>query len=226
MDKGGTLLNIIGDIADGSLGKKVFDNITQKAASKIVGKFAESELGKCLKGHWSSFKDGLGKIIANGADKFGSSKLGEAISGTWDVFSKTKLGRFAGSAALVEGGKLITSSIDDFKSTHDLGKALVGGTIDTVKDVGPVNGALIGAEFGPVGALIGGGIGAANKLAQYIDPHLYGNIKKGAYKIVGKSEKIAEEAGKKVNKAAKNLYDKFKKGEQRVKTAASWFKLA
>ncbi|MFS9337175.1 hypothetical protein QM361_03880 [Streptococcus intermedius] len=83
----------------------------------------------------------------------------------------------------------ISSGVSEYGKTKSVGKGIIGGTIDTVKSVGPLEGMTIGATvgslFGPggtvVGALFGGFIGSANTFGQFLWPNAYDDIKKGAY---------------------------------------------
>ena len=123
---------------------------------------------------------------------------------------------------------------------HDVGKAAVGGTIDTISNVGPLDGMWLGAKVGAVakhpmgivvGSLVGLGIGTANLIGTAFFPKqkkaIYNGIKNGAYAAVDWVEDKALSAGKAVKKSmesvksiGKNVSNFFNGG---AKTVSSWF---
>ena len=120
------------------------------------------------------------KYVAKGGKLFG--KLGT-------VFTYADLGITA-----------VSSGVNEFVETKNIGKAVVGGTLEGVKKVGVLEGATIGGSIGgaigtaipvpvlgtlsgaAVGALAGAAIGGINQLAQFFNPHLYDDVKDFAYK--------------------------------------------
>ncbi|MQS53548.1 hypothetical protein [Companilactobacillus mishanensis] len=93
-----------------------------------------------------------------------------------------------GAAALDVGFNAGAEYIDQ-KGKKNVGMAIQNGAIDTVTSIGPVSGAMYGAEFGPFGAAIGGVAGTAMAITKFIDPkigsHLKGDLK-GTNKVIGK----------------------------------------
>ena len=104
----------------------------------------------------------------------------------------------------------ISGGANEFVETKNIGKAVVGGTLEGVKKVGVLEGATIGGSIGgaigtavPVpilgtlsgatfGALTGVAIEGINQIVQFFNPHLYDDIKDFAYEgidAVGKGVK-------------------------------------
>ncbi|MFL0252829.1 hypothetical protein ACJDT4_20685 [Clostridium neuense] len=86
----------------------------------------------------------------------------------------------------------ICSSITDGIKEKSIGKGIIGGTIDTLKSIGPLDGTLVGASIGScilpgpgtvIGAVVGAGLGFLNRGVQTVFPKAYDNIKDGAYKL-------------------------------------------
>lgn len=54
------------------------------------------------------------------------------------------------------GVTFVPSGVDEYGKTGSIGKGVIGGLIDTVKSVGPLEGMTIGAAVaGPLGAIFG-----------------------------------------------------------------------
>jgi len=63
-----------------------------------------------------------------------------------------------------------------------IGKGIIGGGIEMVKSIGPLEGMSIGATFwGPIGAGFGFAFGVINMLGQFAIPNAYSDIKKTAF---------------------------------------------
>ncbi len=122
------------------------------------------------------------------------------------------LGTAAQVATYVQlGVTFVSSTVNEYGKTGSIGKGVIGGAIDTVKSVGPLEGMTIGgAVAGPPGAILGGIVGGANKVAQFIWPNAYDDIKDGAYKLYDKSTKIINGVSKKVGKAAEQSFNTVK----------------
>lgn len=97
------------------------------------------------------------------------------------------LGKVATVATYAQlGVTFVSSGVDAYGKTGSIGKGVIGGAIDTVKSVGPLEGATLGAALGTVvpgvgnvlGAGLGFGIGTINSLNQLYNPHFYDDIKK------------------------------------------------
>ena len=88
--------------------------------------------------------------------------------------------------------------MDEYGKTGSIGKGIIGGGIETLKSIGPLEGMTIGAAIGTavpipmvstaVGAGIGGLIGLVNVGRQFANPYLYDDIKDGGYKLYDKGK--------------------------------------
>ncbi|RSJ14978.1 hypothetical protein D8831_09855 [Streptococcus intermedius] len=111
----------------------------------------------------------------------------------------------------------ISSGVSEYGKSKSVGKGIIGGTIDTVKSVGPLEGMTIGATVGSVipgigtalGAGIGGAIGTVNMLGQFWKPRFYDDIKKGAYGLYDGARELGKatiaRTGDIVNSASKTI---------------------
>ena len=133
-----------------------------------------------------------------------------------------------------------SSSETDSKTTAGkVGKSIVGGTIDTISNVGPLDGMWLGAKVGGlagpqgavVGSVVGLTVGTANLIGSAFFPKqkkaIYNGIKNGAYAAVDWVEDKALSAGKAVTQSmesvksiGKNVSNFFNGG---AKTVSSWF---
>ncbi|USS90293.1 hypothetical protein [Fructilactobacillus carniphilus] len=120
-----------------------------------------------------------------------------------------------------------SSAVGEFQKTKSIGKASIGGALDTVKSVGPLEGAAVGASVGgaigsvvPIfgtgvgvlaGTVFGGIFGASNSINNFIHPHFYSGLKKTAYSDYDKIKKTAYSDYDKIKKTAYSDYDKIKK---------------
>ncbi|MDR0299595.1 MAG: LXG domain-containing protein [Streptococcaceae bacterium] len=85
----------------------------------------------------------------------------------------------------------ISTGITEGLKEKSVGKGVIGGTIGTVKSVGPLEGMAVGATIGSIfpgpRTIIGGGLGLAlgtvNMAVQWVNPHLYNDVQKGAYEL-------------------------------------------
>ena len=175
------------------------------------------------------YATGLGNIAKDfiKSDKF---KIGGEIVG-WGVLT-------------VEEGvniyKNYNNSKTDSKTTvGKIGKSVLGGTIDTISNVGPLDGMWLGAKLGvkagPKGLIIGtiGGlaVGTFNLVTSAVAPEfkksVYDGIKNFAYGAVDVVESGVESIGngihqglETVKSVGKNVSDFFNGG---LKAASSWF---
>lgn len=126
------------------------------------------------------------------------------------------------------GVTFVSSGVNEYGKTGSIGKGIIGGAIDTVKSLGPLEGMAIGSQVGgaigtaipiPIvgtvsgavgGAIIGGVVGGANKIAQFIFPDMYDNIKDGAYKLYDKASERVGSAAKHVGKSVEQGVDTVK----------------
>lgn len=134
-----------------------------------------------------------------------------------------------------------SSSETDSKTTAGkVGKSIVGGTIDTISNVGPLDGMWLGAKIGaatgnPIGiaagTVAGLALGSFNLVTSAVNPKfkksVYNGIKNGAYAAVDWVEDKALSAGKAVTQSmesvksiGKNVSNFFNGG---AKTVSSWF---
>lgn len=156
-----------------------------------------------------------------------------------------------GSAAQIAtyaqlGVTFVSSGVNEYGKTGSIGKGVIGGAIDTVKSIGPLEGMTIGAQIGGVigsaipiplvgtvsgavgGAIVGGVIGGSNKLVQFFKPDLYGNIKDGAYKLYDETTETIGNISKKIGKAVgqntdtvKNVYENVQQTGKAIGKALS-----
>ncbi len=134
-----------------------------------------------------------------------------------------------------------SSSETDSKTTAGkVGKSIVGGTIDTISNVGPLDGMWLGAKIGAAstnpmvvvgGSLLGLGLGTANLIGSAFFPKqkkaIYNGIKNGAYAAVDWVEDKALSAGKAVTQSVESVKSIGKKVSNffngGAKTVSSWF---
>lgn len=113
-------------------------------------------------------------------------------------FANTGLGKVITSPWFLTGAKGVVSGVSSYMDVssdayHDVGKATVGGTIEAIASIGPIDGALMGASVaGPLGALVGFGLGGFSQTVQFFKPDLKDDLKKKAYEAVDN----VREAGK------------------------------
>ena len=131
------------------------------------------------------------------------------------------------------------SKTDSKTAVGKVGKSVLGGTIDTISNVGPLDGMWLGAKAGglagPQGAVIGaiGGlaVGTFNLVTSAVAPEfkksVYDGIKNFAYGAVDVVESGVESIGngihqglETVKSVGKNVSDFFNGG---LKAASSWF---
>lgn len=104
-----------------------------------------------------------------------------------------------------------SSGVSEYGKTGSIGKGVIGGTIDAIKSVGPLEGMTIGAAAGGLpGAAIGGVLGSANVIIQFINPNLYDDIKNGAYKLYDKGTETVKSIGKGFNQGVNTVKSVFK----------------
>jgi hypothetical protein len=146
-----------------------------------------------------------------------------------------KLGTVAMYAQL--GITFASSSVNEYGKTGSIGKGIIGGAIETVKSIGPLEGMTIGAQIGtviggPTGAVIGAGIGGAvglfNVGVQLVWPDAYDNGKKWAYKKYDEAAKTVKDIGKGINQGVdtvKHVFDDIGNTGKPIGKAISGIKL-
>ncbi|RSH96206.1 hypothetical protein D8895_06885 [Streptococcus sp. BCA20] len=129
------------------------------------------------------------------------------------------------------------SKTDSKTAVGKVGKSVIGGTIDTISNVGPLDGMWLGAKAGALGghpvegALIGLGVGTFNLITSAVAPEfkksVYDRVKNFAYGAVDVVESGVESIGKglhqgleTVKSVGKNVSDFFNGG---LKAASSLF---
>lgn len=144
-------------------------------------KFSTNSIGKAI----DNFNKGLGYVLPSSAikqtitDTVKNSKIYKELSkNAWLGKSAKFLGKAGTILTYVDlGTTFVGSATQEFSDSKHLGKAAAVGTIDTIKSIGPLEGATIGSAFGPWGTLIGGGIGTVNMVVQWFKPDLYKDLK-------------------------------------------------
>lgn len=116
--------------------------------------------------------------------------------------ASTPLGKAAGKALncpwiglVIDGGFSAYHAYNDKSDPayNHLGKSIAGGVIDAVFNVGPIDRALIGAQFGgPWGAAIGFGIGTLSQIAQFMLPDARDGVKDAVYGWIDDGEKVGK----------------------------------
>ena len=162
-NKGGTL-------------KKVFDGISDIAnpVETIVKKGLEAardagmaKLGKYIKGG----EEATG-LLGKGLKYF--PKVAKALGKVGTVMTFADLGITA-----------ISSGVDEFSKTRDVGKAVGKGALSAVASVGPLEGATIGGAIaGPPGAFFGAGVGAVIQGLKWLEPKFFDDPVQGTKNII------------------------------------------
>ena len=175
------------------------------AQTKLISALAKYEwLGQAVaSGKFLPKINTLGKIVEV-TGKW-TSPLKAAVSTGLKPVAKV-LGKVGPGLTWAQLGVTFASSgVSEYAKTKSLGKAVIGGAIDTVKSIGPLEGMAVGAQVGTliggpagtaIGAVAGGALGLINVGAQFIAPHLYDDIKKGAYKLYDKAADGVKNVGK------------------------------
>lgn len=209
-----------------------FEKVPKNLMSSLANnsKFVEWA-GKLSAGSQDKLLNAMIKISENGFDLLNKGgKIMEWVTNIAESrpvkilskFANTGLGKVITSPWVLTAVQGVVSGVSSYMDVssdayHDVGKAAVGGTIDAIASIGPIDGALMGASVaGPWGAVGGFVLGAIIQGAQFINPDLKNDLKKGAYKAVdtvrevGKSvasnvEKVVTSAGKQISENAKNF---------------------
>lgn len=185
-NKGGTL-------------KKIFDGISDFANP------VETIVKKGLEGARDAGMAKLGKYIKGGEEATGL--LGKGIKHFPKVAKALgKVAKFFGKVGTVMtfadlGITAISSGVDEFSKTRDVGKAVGKGALSAVASVGPLEGATIGGAIaGPAGAGFGFLIGAGIQGIKLIEPKFFDDPVQGTKNIINKVGKGIEGFGGAVSK--------------------------
>ena len=188
------------------------DKLPSKAQTKLINGLAKHEsFGQAItQGKWIPKIDTLGKgyqwfnKMTNPIKTYVNESLknSQFIQGAKNWGVAKGLGSAAQIATYAQlGVTFVSSGVNEYGKTGSIGKGVIGGAIDTVKSIGPLEGMTIGgAVAGPFGAIVGGTMGLINKGAQFLWPNMYDDIKDGAYKLYDKSIKVVDDVSKKVGK--------------------------
>ena len=114
----------------------------------------------------------------------------------------------------------VSSGVNEYGKTGSVGKAVIGGTIDAVASIGPLEGATIGASIGgaigtaiPVpilgtisgaaaGAVVGVAVGGVISLAKWVNPDIASDAKEFAYTVYDNTTEKIKKVGRVVASSA------------------------
>ena len=187
-NKGGTL-------------KKIFDGISDIASP------VETIVKTGLEGARDAGMAKFGKYIKGGEEATGL--LGKGLK----YFPKVAkvLGKVGTVTTFADLGiTAISSGVDEYSKTKDIGKAAGKGALSAISSVGPLEGATIGGAIGGIpGAFIVAGIGAAIQGIKWLEPKFFDDPVQGTKNIinnVGKGiEGVANEVSKGIGGIGKAL---------------------
>lgn len=179
-NKGGTL-------------KKIFDGISDIASP------VETIVKTGLEGARDAGMAKFGKYIKGGEEATGL--LGKGLK----YFPKVakvmgKVGTVTTFADL--GITAISSGVDEYSKTKDIGKAAGKGALSAIASVGPLEGATIGGAIGggPVGMAVGFFVGAAIQGIKLLEPKFFDDPVQGTKNIINKVGKGIEGFANEVSK--------------------------
>ena len=156
--------------------KKIFDGISDIASP------VETIVKKGLEGARDAGMAKFGKYIKGGEEATGL--LGKGLK----YFPKVAkvLGKVGTVMTFADLGiTAISSGVDEFSKTKDIGKAAGKGALSAISSVGPLEGATIGGAIGGVpGAFIGAGIGAAIQGIKWLEPKFFDDPVQGTKNII------------------------------------------
>ena len=167
----------------GGILKKVFDGISDIASP------VETIVKKGLEGARDAGMAKLGKYMKGGEEATGL--LGKGIKHFPKVAKALgKVAKFFGKVGTVMtfadlGITAISSGVDEFSKTRDVGKAVGKGALSAVASVGPLEGATIGGAIaGPPGAFLGAGVGAVIQGIKFLEPKYFDDPVQGTKNII------------------------------------------
>ncbi|MEC3941938.1 hypothetical protein [Enterococcus mundtii] len=198
--------------------------------NKLISALAKYEsLGKAIAlGKWLPKIDTIGKAYQY-FTKFTSpvtTYVSEGLKNSHLIQGAKKWGVVKGLGTVGQvatyaqlGVTFAANAVNEYGKTGSIGKGIIGGGIEMVKSIGPLEGMTIGSAIGgaigtaiPIpflrtvsgavgGALIGGAIGGINKLVQFVKPDIYNSAKEGAYSLHEKAYEAISEITKKIGKS-------------------------
>lgn len=202
-----------------NLMEKLFDNnkfynMLLKANPKTQGKVLDfmmfiQQKGTSIGGKMAEYFSYVEKFsggFVKGFSQFGATKLGKAVTNPY-------------AGIVVEAGfSAVSGYFDKDEETYkNIGKSVVGGVVDGIASVGPIDGALIGASIGgPPGAIAGLVIGGASQLGQFIFPGAVDGIKDGCYKLYDKVSEWGQGVKQGVQSMAKKATNVGKAVTQKI----------
>lgn len=179
-NKGGTL-------------KKIFDDVSDVASP------VETIVKTGLEGARDAGMAKFGKYIKGGEEATGL--LGKGLK----YFPKVakvmgKVGTVTTFADL--GITAISSGVDEYSKTKDIGKAAGKGVLSAIASVGPLEGATIGGAIGggPVGMAVGFFVGAAIQGIKLLEPKFFDDPVQGTKNIINNVGKGIEGFANEVSK--------------------------
>lgn len=155
-------------------------------------------------------------------------KNSKVVKGLQNLGVAKGLGKVASVATYAQLGiTFVSSGINEYGKTGSIGKGAIGGAIETVKGIGPLEGMTLGSTIGgmigtaiPVpilgtisgavaGAVIGGISGLINVGVQLVWPDAYDNAKKWAYNKYDESVKAVKDIGKGIGQGVNTVKHVF-----------------
>lgn len=188
---------------------KGYEKIGEATLSIGKWKFSANSIGKAI----DNFNKGLGYVLPSSAikqtitDTVKNSKIYKELSkNAWLGKSAKFLGKAGTILTYVDlGTTFVGSAAQEFSESKHLGKAAAVGTIDTIKSIGPLEGATIGSAFGPGGTIVGLTLGAVNTGVQFVFPQFYSGVKKVTKEFIDDPVKTLKNTGKAAVDTAVNI---------------------
>lgn len=188
---------------------KGYEKIGEATLSIGKWKFSANSIGKAI----DNFNKGLGYVLPSSAikqtitDTVKNSKIYKELSkNAWLGKSAKFLGKAGTILTYVDlGTTFVGSAAQEFSESKHLGKAAAVGTIDTIKSIGPLEGATIGSAFGPMGTIAGFGLGLVNTGVQFAFPQFYSGVKKVTKEFIDDPVKTLKNTGKAAVDTAVNI---------------------
>ena len=161
---------------------------------------------------------GNGKVLGKLGSTINGLGKGTAYFTKWltpvKAMVKTPLRWILNNGPYIDLGiHFIANTVDEYRKVENLGKAAIGGAIETVKGIDWLDGMGLGSTIGVAvvtiagvvaapkiafAALVGGGIGFAlgkiNEILQSEFPSVYKDIKDGAYKLYDEVDTFVKDA--------------------------------
>lgn len=222
--------------------------------TKLINGLAKYEIfGQAvIQGKWIPKVDKLGEAFES-FSKFTnpiktwvseSLKNSQFVQGAKQWGVAKGLGKAATVATYAQlGVTFVSSGVANYGKTGSIGKGVIGGGIDTLKSVGPLEGMTLGAAAGgtigtaiplPIvgtisgalaGAVIGGVVGGINTLGQFFVPSAYDKNKDVFYNFYDKSAEIIQKGVNQGSDTVKQVYKDVQNTGKSIGKALSSVKL-